>query len=242
VAGPVVLAEEDTVLRKIAALVVTTGALAGLAFTATVSSATDSNAAAFVTKTNAARRANGLPAYALASDLAAVARRHSQEMAAKQSLYHNPNLGSDVSGWQVVGENVGTGGTVDSIQTAFMNSPAHRANILAHDYTQIGIGTVTDANGRIWVTEVFRLPYRAPVVSAPTRTRAARSATRAATVTPHRAAAKPAAVPAKAAVPVPVAPVRAGASAFAAALAPVAPSDALAQAVEFSTTMATLAR
>lgn len=227
-------------LRKIAALVVTTGALAGLALTATASSATDSNAAAFVTKTNAARSANGLPAYAVASDLAAVARRHSQEMAAKQSLYHNPNLGTEVSGWQVVGENVGTGGTVDSIQTAFMNSPEHRANILAHDYTQVGIGTVTDSNGRIWVTVVFRLPYRAPVVSAPTQTRAARSATRTRTA-PRRAAAKPVAVPAKVAVPVPVAPLRADASAFAAALAP-APAGPLAQAVEFSSTMAALAR
>jgi uncharacterized protein YkwD len=241
---------EDTVLRSItakaAALLVAAVAVAGLAATASTATAADSNAAAFVTRTNAARRAQGLPGYAVAADLAAVARRHSAEMAAKQSLYHNPNLGSEVSGWQVVGENVGTGGTVDSIHTAFMNSPAHRANILATDYTQIGVGTVTDANGRMWVTEVFRLPYRASVVTAPVTVRAARSATRTAPVTaPRRPVARPAAPVAHRAVPVPLAPVRADAAAFAAALAPAgaaAPvtNDPLAQALTYTAAMSAL--
>ena len=40
-----------------------------------------------------------------------------------------------------------------------MNSPAHKANILDRDYTEVGIGAVV-ANGRVWVAEVFRRPMR----------------------------------------------------------------------------------
>ena len=127
-------------LRKVAGLLVAPVVLATLVLgAARAGAAGDANAAGFVSRTNAARQAAGLRAYVVAEDLAAVARRHSARMASQQSLYHNPRLGSEVSGWQVVGENVGTGGTVDSIHTAFMNSPAHRANILAKDYLEIGV-------------------------------------------------------------------------------------------------------
>jgi hypothetical protein len=79
-------------------------------------------------------------------------------MASSGSLYHNPSLTSDVSNWQAVGENVGEGPNVDDIHTAFMNSPEHRANILDHDFTQVGVGVSVDKNGIIWVTEDFRQP------------------------------------------------------------------------------------
>jgi hypothetical protein len=233
------------VLRTIAALVLAPVAAATLALGAThAAAADDPNAASFVAKANAARQAHGLAPYVVAADLAAVARRHSAEMAAKQSLYHNPNLGSEVTGWQVVGENVGDGGTVDSIQNAFMNSPAHRANILAKDYTQVGIGTVTDSRGVIWVTEVFRLPYRAPVVQAPVRRTAARSVTR--PVARRRTVARPAAKPVVrgtrrvAVLPVPE---RADAASFALALAPPSSGlDPLARAVGYADSMAALVR
>ena len=147
-----------TVARLLAPVVLATLALGA----ARADAAGDANAAGFVSRTNAARQAKGLRPFVVASDLAAVARRHSARMSSQQNLHHNPRLGSEVSGWQVVGENVGTGGTGESIHTAFMNSPAHRANILAADYVEIGVGTVTDGKGRIWVTEVFRVPLRAP--------------------------------------------------------------------------------
>src|SRR4051794_17156861 len=107
---------------------------------------------------NAARQASGLAPYAVASDLASVARNHSQQMASQQSLYHNPSLTTQVQNWQAVGENVGEGPSVSDIHTAFMNSPEHRANILDHDFTQVGVGVAVDKNGIIWVTEDFRQP------------------------------------------------------------------------------------
>jgi len=112
----------------------------------------------FIAKMNAAREANGLAPYTVASDLTSIAREHSNAMASQGRLYHNPNLTSQVQNWQAVGENVGDGPTVDDIHSAFMHSPEHRANILDHDYTQVGVGVTVDSSGQIWVTEDFREP------------------------------------------------------------------------------------
>jgi hypothetical protein len=113
--------------------------------------------AQFVAQLNQARQAAGLPTVRVAGDLTAVARRHSERMAGQSNLHHNPNLGSDVSGWQKVGENVGRGPSVGAIHTAFMDSPGHRANILGGDWVEVGVGVVV-RDGQLWVTEVFRLP------------------------------------------------------------------------------------
>src|SRR5206468_1048702 len=83
---------------------------------------------------------------------------HSQAMAAQSSLYHNPSLTTAIHNWQAVGENVGEGPDVSDIHVAFMNSPEHRANILDHDFTQVGVGVSVDHNGIVWVTEDFREP------------------------------------------------------------------------------------
>ena len=112
----------------------------------------------FVAKMNAARESAGLRPYSVASDLTSVARAHSNAMAQRQELYHNPSLTSDVQNWQAVGENVGEGPTVDDIHQAFMNSPEHRDNILDHDFTQVGVGVTVDGHGTVWVTEDFRQP------------------------------------------------------------------------------------
>jgi hypothetical protein len=187
------------VFRLLAALVL--APVAALAVGAAPASAsTAGDAAGFVARTNQARGAHGLRPYTVAADLVAVAHRQSARMAAQQRLYHNPNLGSDVRNWQTAGENVGMGGDVASVQQAFMNSPAHRANILDRDFTEVGIAVVRDGNGALWVTAVFRQPQHA---SAPRRAsrsvprRTVRPAARRAPV--HRAApAKPKAPRAKA--------------------------------------------
>jgi hypothetical protein len=133
----------------------------------------------FTSLANSARSSAGLWRYTVASDLVAVARRQSERMAAKHDIWHNPNLASDVSGWRAVGENVGMGPSVSSIHNAFMNSPAHRSNILDHDFTEVGMGTATDANGTLYITQVFRQPQgaRRPTVSAPAPAPAVRSTT-----------------------------------------------------------------
>ena len=106
---------------------------------------------------NGARSDQGLPSLAPRSDLVAVARAQATRMADSGTLYHNPNLTTDVANWRWVGENVGYGPDVQTVHVAFMNSDAHRANILDTDFTEVGIGVV-ERGDRVWVAEVFRRP------------------------------------------------------------------------------------
>lgn len=122
--------------------------------------------AAFVARIAAERAAAGRSPLAVADDLVAIARRHSATMAAENRLYHNPALGTQVVNWVKVGENVGTGGTVDDIHAALMASSTHRDEILGAAFTQVGVGVAT-AGGALWVTQVFRLPETTAVPASP---------------------------------------------------------------------------
>ncbi|HVM03893.1 MAG TPA: CAP domain-containing protein [Acidimicrobiales bacterium] len=197
--------------------------------------------AAFVARIGAERAAAGRSPLSVADDLVAVARRHSATMAAEKRLYHNPALGSQVVNWVKVGENVGTGGTVDNIHAALMASSTHRDEILGAAFTEVGVGVAT-ADGALWVTQVFRLPETAAAAAPPTPSPAPAAVpppppppptTVARPATPARAAATPAAAaartaasrsaPAAAAVTVPPStapPTSAPAAAVAPTLAP----------------------
>lgn len=107
---------------------------------------------------NSARASAGLHSYSVNSQLTAIAQTHAEAMAAKESLYHNPSLSSDVTNWKWVGENVGYASSVAAVENAFMHSAPHRSNILDTDYTEIGVGIATDKNGTVWVTEDFKEP------------------------------------------------------------------------------------
>jgi hypothetical protein len=114
----------------------------------------------FTGKLNHERASRGAPRLATRSDLVAVARAQAGRMASHNRLYHNPNLTKNVHNWRWVGENVGYGPDATSVHRAFMKSPAHKANILDRDYTEIGIGVVV-RDGRVWVAQVFRKPAQA---------------------------------------------------------------------------------
>lgn len=145
-----------------------TGALVAVIPAAPAFADDASIAAQFVSSINAARAAAGLAPYAVAGDLAAVAQNWSAQMAAAGGISHNPNLTTQVSDWQEVGENVGEGPDEPAINSAFLNSPEHRANILDTGYTQVGVG-VTVAGDVVYVVEDFREPMAAAPapVSAP---------------------------------------------------------------------------
>jgi Cysteine-rich secretory protein family len=104
---------------------------------------------------NRERASVGHRKLALYADLTAIARRHSKRMAEDGTIYHNNNLGNEISGhWWAAGENVGMGPTCKSIHDAFMSSPGHRSNIIDTDYNQVGVG-VSIRDGTIYVTEDF---------------------------------------------------------------------------------------
>ena len=107
----------------------------------------------FLSRINASRAAAGLAPVSMHSDLVPDARSHSAEMMAAGQIFHSSNLGSVASGWEALAENVGAGPSVASLQTAFMNSAGHRANILGN-YNHVGVGVVTEGD-LIWVTVIF---------------------------------------------------------------------------------------
>ena len=114
--------------------------------------------AGFVARIGQERSARGQPAYEVAADLRDVARRHAQRMADEGRHFHNPNLGSEVSGWALVAENVGYGPSVEDLHAAFMASSVHRSAILSTDLTQIGVGVVRGTDNQLYVVQVFRRP------------------------------------------------------------------------------------
>lgn len=102
-----------------------------------------------------------------------LAEKWSQNMGLKNTLYHNQNLaGSATNAWSMAhycgsgrssgwAENVGNypGGSglsrSISLFNMFMNSAAHRANILNGTYNRSGIGAYVDSNNTLWVTQIF---------------------------------------------------------------------------------------
>jgi len=119
--------------------------------------------------TNAARSRAGLPALRPSSTLTSVARRWSDRMAASGTLGHNPSLGSQVSGWRRIAENVGMAGSVARVQELFMGSSGHRANILNRSYDRVGIGVTRTSSGTYWVTVDFMQSTSASTAPAPPR-------------------------------------------------------------------------
>jgi uncharacterized protein YkwD len=110
----------------------------------------------FAQKINTARRAGGKSRLQLDPELSRAARKHTFEMVRKDLLHHTSEsaLRRRVTNWSTLGENVGVGGTVTSLHAAFMDSPAHKDNILYNSFRHVGIGVV-ERDGRMWVTVIF---------------------------------------------------------------------------------------
>lgn len=108
-----------------------------------------------VTLVNQVRRSKGLEELKLHVKLCSVARTKSQDMSDKGYFSHtSPTYGSpfdmisrfDIS-YRTAGENIAQGYTSPkAVMDGWMNSEGHRANILNPDFTQIGVGYVTDGN------------------------------------------------------------------------------------------------
>jgi uncharacterized protein YkwD len=109
----------------------------------------------FAKKINNARDRRDRGRLKLDPELSKVAMKQTKTMIDRNQLFHTVNLGSRVTRWTMLGENVGYGYTVKSLHTMFMNSPAHKQNILQGQYEFVGIGA-KKAHGWLWVTVVFQ--------------------------------------------------------------------------------------
>lgn len=143
-------------------------------------------AADLTAMTNADRTRAGLRPLATANDLQSLAQQRATEMARSGRLAHTSNLGTRVSGWKRLGENVGRGPNLRDIQTAFMASPSHKENIVDPGFTQLGVGVTWDGKEYFYVAVIFRTPSStASAAPAPTpTTQATPPTTRAAAVPP----------------------------------------------------------
>lgn len=112
---------------------------------------------------NADRSSNGLAGLTLDPELSRLARLKSEDMRNNNYFAHqSPTYGSASEmlktfgySFTSVGENIAHHATVDKAQAAFMSSDGHRRNILSSSWTKVGIGVCFDANGFVYVTQLF---------------------------------------------------------------------------------------
>jgi len=105
---------------------------------------------------NQSRNAVGLPSLGVNIDLYLQAEAWSHQLASDQYLHHRTDLSAGIGyPWTMLGENVGRGYSLEQIHNAFMNSPAHRANILSGRFDSIGMGVTRDSAGQYWVVQEF---------------------------------------------------------------------------------------
>lgn len=116
-----------------------------------------------VSEINREREAEGQKALAVNWQMVRIARDWSDAMRDEGVLRHNQALAESLTGdWQRVGENVGYSRVsgyseqqlADRLHNAFMDSPAHRVNVLG-DFNQVGVGVRVDGSGKMWVTVNF---------------------------------------------------------------------------------------
>ena len=149
----------------------------------------------FVSRINGLRSSKGLGGLTVDAELTGIARRWAANMARAGGISHNPSLASQVTeNWVKLGENVGMGPDVDSLFTAFVQSPHHYANLVDPAFTRVGVGVVLTADGTIYTAHEFMsLAGASQVTSAPAQPRPAPA--------PVRRPAPPAAAPARAVRP-----------------------------------------
>jgi len=109
---------------------------------------------------NADRAAAGLPPLTWSSCLAGIAAGQSAAMAARGQIYHGNGVNQAFGcglGSTHSGENVGfwSGGINDAqLNTMFMNSPGHRANIMG-SFTYVGTAWAVAPNGAAYISVEF---------------------------------------------------------------------------------------
>lgn len=145
-----------TTLRLLTAAVVSMILLSTGAAAPQASAAEPGLESQYVSSLNAVRADAGLPPLAVDGELTAVARAWADRMASENRIWHNPDLGNQISApWWKIGENVGTGVEVSAVMQAFVNSPAHYRNIVDPDFEFVGVGVTYGSDGRMYTAHVF---------------------------------------------------------------------------------------
>ncbi len=131
--------------------------------------------AAVLCLVNAQRASRGLPALREDSRLDRSAQLWSRSMVARGVFSHGSDFAARITAagfdWSAAGENIATGyPTPAAVVAGWMASPGHCRNILAPDFSAIGIGVVAKpvrgfASGPATWTQDFGLPMGPPAPS-----------------------------------------------------------------------------
>jgi uncharacterized protein YkwD len=128
-----------------------------------------------VSLVNEDRISQGLAPLKLDFGLVSIARAHSKDMSDRKYFDHRAPSPGPITpmdrylayigyrpNYAMIGENIyyrsttdQAGETAKQAETAFMESPGHRANILQPKFTKVGIGFYRAPDGKFWVTEMF---------------------------------------------------------------------------------------
>jgi len=113
---------------------------------------------AMLALTNEDRAAHDRDALGFTAGLARYAKRHSRAMAKEGYLFHSTDSQLQKAledyDWEIGGENVGLGASLEGLEAAFMASELHRANILRQSFEHAAVGIVRE-DGHIWITVIF---------------------------------------------------------------------------------------
>ncbi len=117
---------------------------------------------------NKERETRGLGSLTLSGKLCHIARLHSKVQLQHRNIFHeSPVDGSDHGMrleeggymYKACAENVSTAPNLVMSHNGLMNSPGHYKNIVG-DWDEIGIGIEADANGQLYVTQLFANPVK----------------------------------------------------------------------------------
>jgi uncharacterized protein YkwD len=118
---------------------------------------------------NVERAQHDLPPLRVNARLTADAQLQASQIAVTGMLDHvilsgpypTPRVRAEAAGyaWNALGENLALGFTdASSAVAAWMQSPGHRANILAGGYSETGVVLAPDASGRLIFVQTFGAP------------------------------------------------------------------------------------
>ena len=117
---------------------------------------------------NKERMIRGLSSLAISEKLSHIARLHSIVQLQHRNIFHeSPVDGSDHGKriekggymYKACAENVSTAPDLVMSHNGLMNSPGHYKNIVG-DWEELGIGIEADANGQLYVTQLFANPVK----------------------------------------------------------------------------------
>ncbi|HPB46136.1 MAG: CAP domain-containing protein [Microthrixaceae bacterium] len=119
---------------------------------------TDAERNEVVSLVNQTRAASGLGQLAGNATLDIKADNWAQKLRNECRLSHSRLADGAPGEWRKLGENVGYGGTIAQVHTAYLNSPGHKANILDPSFTSMGAAAVwgmCDGQYRVFTVQVF---------------------------------------------------------------------------------------